>query len=300
MIQQKFFKVEVEHNKEKWFVYAPSSVEEPFDHTVMFVTERFTERWTDLLSVSHCLIFWPMKCQIAQELEQRHHIVACKNPRLEYARFFRKNHIQNLPQNGSAVLTNGSYIADGSRIGSDVTIMPGAYIGQEVMIGSSVYIGSGVRLIGKIKIGSNVVIRENTVLGADGLSMEREEDGRMIPIPQFGGVCVDDNVSIGANVTIARGAIDDTVIGKGSMIDNNCFISHNVKIGENVGIVGETILFGSVRVGKNSFISGNTAVRDGRSIGEHALVGMGGVVTKDVQDHTVVMGNPAGPLLERV
>lgn len=206
---------------------------------------------------------------------------------------FYKNGIKNLPPDEPMVFRNGSCISENSSIGNQVTIMPGAYIGPEVSIGDSVYIGSGVRLVGKVTVGSHVTIRENTVIGADGLAMEREADGKMIPIPQFGGVHIMDEVQLGANVTIARGAIDDTVIGKGSIIDNNCFISHNVKLKENVSIVGETILFGSVAVGKNSFISGNVSVRDGINIGENSLIGMSSVVTKNIADNVVAMGNPA-------
>lgn len=160
-------------------------------------------------------------------------------------------------------------------------------------MGNNVYIGSGVKMIGKIKIGNNVIVRENTVIGADGLSTNRDEEGRALTMPQFGGVWIGDNVEIGALTVIARGAIDDTVIENGVKIDNSCFISHNVRIGKNSFIVGETIMFGGSSTQEQAFISGNATIRNKIRIGEKALVGMGAVVTKDVEDFSVVIGNPA-------
>ena len=104
---------------------------------------------------------------------------------------------------------------------------------------------------------------------------------------------IEDNVQIGALTVIGKGAIDDTVIRAGSRIDNSCFISHNVQIGEDTLVVGETIMFGSSSTGEQTFISGNSTVRDGVAIGKRAMIGMGSVVTKSVPDDGIVKGNPA-------
>ena len=112
-------------------------------------------------------------------------------------------------------------------------------------------------------------------------------------MPQFGRIILEDNVQIGALTVIARGAIDDTIIKKGAKIDNSSFVSHNVVIGEDTFVVGETILFGSSSVGSQTLISGNSTIRDGRHVGAKAKVGMGSVVIRDVEDGAVVKGNPA-------
>ena len=165
-------------------------------------------------------------------------------------------------------------------------IFPDVYIGKDVVIGNDVYIASGVKLVGSVTIGDHVVIRDNTVIGADGLTTSRNDNGEAITIPQFGGVSIEDDVQIGANV-------DDTRIGRGSKIDSSCFISHNVSIGEDTFIVGETIMFGSSSTGKQVLISGNSTIRDSVHIGDKAVVGMGAVVVKDVLENSVVKGNPA-------
>ena len=160
-------------------------------------------------------------------------------------------------------------------------------------MGDNCYVGTGARLVGEIHMGSAVIIRENAVIGADGLSTDRDEYGRALTMPQFGGVVLEDNVQIGALTVIARGAIDNTVLKCGTKVDNSVFISHNVILGEDTFVVGETIMFGSSSTGKQAFISGNSTIRDGRHIGEKSVVGMGSVVVRDVEDGAVVKGNPA-------
>ena len=104
---------------------------------------------------------------------------------------------------------------------------------------------------------------------------------------------IEDDVKIGALTVIARGAIDNTIIKRGTKVDNSTFISHNVVLGEDTFVVGETIMFGSSSTGKQAFVSGNSTIRDGRHIGDKAIVGMGSVVVKNVDDGVVVKGNPA-------
>jgi len=298
----KYFKIQIDKACEKlnkWYVYRPASINNPLDNSVMFINSKYIEKWEGLLKVKECLVFWPKEYEIPSEIKKRHYFVECDNPRLEYALFFENNGINSLQKNVVGEYKNGSFIANDSIIGNNVNILPGCYIGNEVTIGNGTYIGSGVKIVGRVEIGENVIIHENTVIGADGLSMERNENGRMITIPQFGGVVIEDNVRIAANVVIARGAIEDTVIGKGCILDNSSFISHNVRLGKNVAIVGESILFGSVSVGQNSFISGNVTIRDGIQVGENAFIGMGAVVVNNVNDNDVVVGAPARSKLKR-
>ena len=190
-------------------------------------------------------------------------------------------------------MVDGAFICDGAVIGNNCRIFPGAYIDSEVVIGNNCYIGSGVRLLGSVKIGNDCIIRENTVIGSDGLTTRRDIKGKVVTIPQFGGVIIEDNVQIGALTVIGKGAIDNTVIHSGSRIDNCCFISHNVQIGEDTLVVGETIMFGSSSTGDQAYISGNSTIRDGVDIGERAIVGMGSVVVKSVPAGRIVKGNPA-------
>lgn len=276
-----------------YLIYRPASLNNPKDNAVMFVRESFMKYSGALMNCKDCLVFWPIKESIPVEIAERHALVQCEKPHKEFARFFSDNSITFLPKKYEGKLVDNAFIADSALIGEECLILPGAYIGGEVEIGDNCYIGSGVKLVGRIQIGNNVVIRENSVIGADGLTTDRDEDGKALTIPQFGGVVIEDDVQIGALTVIARGAIDNTVIKRGSKIDNCTFISHNVQIGEDVFIVGETIMFGSSSTGNKVMISGNATIRDGRRIGDNAIVGMGAVVVQNVEDNAVVKGNPA-------
>ncbi len=292
---KKFFDVSVEKydaNK-KFHVFRPASLRKPKDNAVMFIMKEYLQYMEMLYNVKECLIFWPCEESVPKEIATCNVVKKCERPHFEYCKFFRDNNVVYLPRKAEGKYIDGSFIATGAIIGSNACIMPGAYIGENVRMGDNVYVGAGVKLVGDIVIGNNVVIRENSVLGADGLSTDRDEDGKAATMPQFGEVILEDDVQIGANTVIARGAIDETVIRRGSKIDNSCFISHNVHIGEDSFIVGETIMFGSSELGDKAFVSGNATIRNGIKIGNNVTVGMGAVVVRDVEDGRVVKGNPA-------
>ena len=291
----KYFRVNVkQYDKTKSFeVVCPSSLNNPKNNSVMFITSSNLDKVSSFDEVNNCLIFWPKDIDVPNGFLSKHAIVLADNPHNAYCLFFKANNITNIQENEEVSFINGSFVSPKAHIGKGTTIMPGCYIGSNVVIGDNCYIGSGTKLIGIVNIGNNVLIKENAVIGADGLTTDRDETGKAITMPQFGSVVVEDDVQIGANSVIARGAIDETRICKGAKIDNLCFISHNVVLGENTFIVGETIMFGSSSTGKNSMISGNSTIRNGIHIGDNSLVGMGSVVTKNVADNAIVKGNPA-------
>lgn len=282
------------YSSEKQFeVVRPASLGHPEDNAVMFVTQEHIQETTALEEVKDCLVFWPEGAEVPGTLREKHAIVPCADPRLEYCRFFRDNDIDDRPKQEHVELVGGAYISPKAKIGSDVTIMPGAYVSGECEIGDRCYIGCGVKLMGKVLIGKDVIIRENSVIGATSLSTNREPDGRPVTMPQFGWVVLEDHVQIGANVVISRGAIDETRICQYAKLDNTCFIAHNCRVGENSFVVGNTLMMGSSTMGKNSLLSGNSSVMNAVHIGDNALVGMGSVVVKDVPDSIVVKGSPA-------
>lgn len=274
-------------------VVRPASLNKPKSQAVMFIMEKYMDQTAAFSEVENCLVFWPESVEIPDGIKERHAVYKVAEPHKEFARFFCDNGITYLPELEEYELINGAYIAKGAVIGRNCRIFPSAYIGSEVTMGDNVYIGSGAKLLGEIHIGNNVVIRENAVIGADGLTTDRDENGKALTIPQFGGVILEDDVQVGALTVIGRGAIDNTTIKRGSKIDNSCFISHNVQIGEDAFVVGETIMFGSSSLGDQGYISGNATIRDGRHVGSKAKVGMGAAVTRDVEDGAVVKGNPA-------
>jgi len=292
-MEKEFFRVNInKYDKTKDFVITrAASLNAPHDHSVMFCTKDHLAESGVLGEVKDCLVFWP-EGEEFPDLPQ-HVFVHAKDPRQAYAMFFSDNNITYLPKPCEYKVVNNSFIAEGAKSGEGTVFLPGGYIDAEVVIGKDCYIGAGVKIMGRAKIGNNVVIRENSVIGADGLSTMRKPDGSPATIPQFGGVILEDGVQIGANTVIARAAIDDTVLHEGTKVDNSAFISHNVELGKYTFVVGETIMFGSSSTGECAYISGNSTIREGHHVGAHAMVGMGSNVVKNVPDGAVVKGNPA-------
>jgi len=186
----------------------------------------------------------------------------------------------------------------------DASIHPKAKISKSVFIGSNCSIGDciiaegtyiypNVTIYDGVTIGKNVIIQAGAVIGTDGLGCERKEGGELVKFSHLGGVIIKDNVEIGANCQIARGALSDTIIGKGSKINGLCFIAHNCILGNNVLITGNTMLAGSVKVEDNATIYSGVIIREQRKIGKGAIIGMGSVVTKDVPSGETWLGNPA-------
>ena len=295
--QKKYFSVEASRyvSGKNFSVYHPASLGLPSNNAVMFIQEKYMEEYGKIFeNVKECLIFWPETCAAPREIAERNAIVKCTNPHNRYCLFFEENNIRNLPGKETVEFKDGSWISSNARIGKNVVIMPGCYVSGDSEIGDNSYIGCGTKLMGEVVLGKNVIIRENSVLGADGLSTDRNEKKRAITMPQFGRVVLEDDVQIGANVVIARGAIDDTRVCRGSKIDSCSFISHNVTIGEDTFVVGESIMFGSSSVGNRCLISGNSILMNTVTVGDDSIIGAGAVVVKSVPANSKVKGNPAG------
>lgn len=211
------------------------------------------------------------------------------NPRLWFIRCLKKffSIIPNFEINKTAI------IGKGCRFPKEVYIGPYVTIGNSVSIGKNTIIHAGVRIYDNVRIGKNVIINSGAIIGVDGFGFERDENGTLEKFPHFGGVIIGDGVEILSNTCIERGTFSDTVIGKGTKIDNLVLVGHNSFIGKYCLIAGSTFIGGSVRIGDFSFIGGAASIKNGVTIGKKALVGMGAVVTKDVNDSDVVIGVPA-------
>lgn len=141
--------------------------------------------------------------------------------------------------------------------------------------------------------GNDCLIKPGAVIGQAGFGYERDLDGTPIRFPHFGRVALGNHVEVGANTVISKGALEDTVIGDGTKIDDLVYIAHNCKIGKKVMIAGNATLCGGVQVGDGAWIGAGASIKQNIMVGEGAVVGMGAVVVKDVTPYSTVAGNPA-------
>ncbi|HLF18245.1 MAG TPA: UDP-3-O-(3-hydroxymyristoyl)glucosamine N-acyltransferase [Candidatus Omnitrophota bacterium] len=184
-------------------------------------------------------------------------------------------------------------------IGDNTVIQAGCFIGHETKIGNGCHIYPNVTIRERIIIGNRVIIHSGTVIGSDGFGFEAV-DGVHTKIPQIGTVIIEDDVEIGANVTIDRARFDKTFIGKGTKIDNLVQIGHNVIIGENCIIVALVGIAGSVEIKKGVILAGQSGVSGHLTIGEGVIVGAKSGVMKSIPAHTKVSGFPARPIEEEL
>jgi UDP-3-O-[3-hydroxymyristoyl] glucosamine N-acyltransferase len=178
------------------------------------------------------------------------------------------------------------------RIGDRVTLFPGVVIGDSSIVGDDSLLYSGVSVRENVQIGKRVIINCGAVIGSDGFGFAPDGES-YFKILQTGGVIVGDDVEIGANTTIDRGAMGDTSIGEGTKIDNLVQIAHNVVIGTNCIIVSKSGISGSTIVGDNVTLAGKAAVAGHLKIGDHVTVGGFSGVTKNIPSGKVVAGFPA-------
>ncbi len=193
-----------------------------------------------------------------------------------------------------AVIEAQAQIGAGTRIGAGAVIGAGAKLGERCRIYPRVVLYPGTEL------GNNVVVHAGGVLGSDGFGYVRNaETGEYLQFPQQGRLVIEDDVEIGANTTIDRGALEETRIERGVKIDNLVHLGHNVRVGRDVVIAAQTGVSGSSSIGANAVVGGQVGIGDHASVGEQVILGSGsGVLThKKVRGAGVVFwGRPARPL----
>jgi UDP-3-O-[3-hydroxymyristoyl] glucosamine N-acyltransferase len=187
-----------------------------------------------------------------------------------------------------------AYIGDNCIIGDNCAVYPHVYIGDNTRMGNNCTLNPGVKIYHDCLLGEGVTVHAGSVIGSDGFGFAPQSETEFMKIPQIGNVVIEDHVEIGANVAIDRATMGSTIIHKGVKLDNLIQIGHNVEIGENTVMAGQTGVAGSSKVGKNCMfggqvgISGHIKIADGTKIG--AQSGVGG----DVKiENSILLGYPA-------
>lgn len=188
----------------------------------------------------------------------------------------------------------GVTLGDQVTIGARVTLYPGVFIGNDTTIGDDALLYPNVVVREGCTIGARVIIHSGTVIGSDGFGYVQDQ-GRHYKIPQLGGVTIEDDVELGANVTVDRATLGQTVIQQGTKVDNLVQIAHNVTIGAHSIIVSQVGIAGSTRVGHHVMIGGQAGLADHLVIGDQVMIAARAGVNRNLEPNQIVSGAPVMP-----
>ena len=193
-------------------------------------------------------------------------------------------------------LYDGEYtvISEHSSIGDGVQLYPQVYVGDGVKIGEGSILHPGVKVYEGCEIGAHCVIHAGAIIGADGFGFAPNQDNNYEKVPQVGKVIIEDHVEIGANTTVDRATMGATILRKGVKLDNLIMIAHNVEVGENTVIAGQSGISGSTKVGKNCMFGGQVGLIGHIHISPGVMMAAQSGITKDIkQEGIVIQGSPA-------
>jgi UDP-3-O-[3-hydroxymyristoyl] glucosamine N-acyltransferase len=205
--------------------------------------------------------------------------IVCDDP---YSYFARVSQLFNPRVLQAAGVHPSASVAPSAKLGARISIGPGCAIGDDVTLGDDSCLYPGVVVYPACRIGARAIIHSGAVIGADGFGIA-SEGGRWLKIPQIGAVVIGDDVEIGANTTIDRGAMDDTVIGDGVKLDNQIQIGHNCRVGAHTAMAGCVAVAGSADIGSHCTIGAGALILGHLSICDHAHVSADTVISRSIR-----------------
>lgn len=222
-------------------------------------------------------------------------IILSKEPKLLFAKIANDLFVKKVTTRRHPT----AYVHLKAKLGKNVHIGAFCYIGK-CKIGDGCVIHSHVSIEDGTVIGNNVTIKSGARIGQQGSGYVKNENGEYINFPQIGTVIIEDNVVIGSNSSIDGGALKFTKIGRGTKIDNQVQVAHNVLIGENCIITASVCIGGSCEIGNNVWIGLSASIKNKVKIGDGAFISMGSVVIRDLEAGASVIGNPAEDTMDFV
>ncbi len=273
-----------------------SSIESADTNSITFIDNKKYFKNLDSTKAGACIISDEGLSKYTSK--GRLSFLVSKNPYLSYVKLlniFYPDAI-NLNKNKinvskSSQISKNADLKDNVSIGDNTIINSFTSIGPNVYIGKNCFIGNNVS-ISNTYIGNNVIIQDGTIIGQDGFGYVNNGK-KYIKVPQIGIVKINDDVEIGSNCAIDRGSLNYTEIKKGVKIDNLVHIAHNVVIGENTVIAGQTGIAGSSSIGKNVLMGGQVGVSGHLSINDNVQIGAQSGVTKNISKNSIVSGTPS-------
>ena len=196
-----------------------------------------------------------------------------------------------------ASVPSSCQVSAGAWVGAGAVLAQGVFVGPNVTVGEGARIGEGSRLLAKaavcegVVIGKRCIVHPGAVVGSDGFGNAAQADGSWRKIPQLGSVRVGDDVEIGANTVIDRGALEDTVVGDGVRLDNLVQVGHNARIGEHTAIAGCVAIAGSARIGRRCRIAGQVGINGHIEICDDVVLLARTIVTRSITEPGAYAGS---------
>ena len=222
-------------------------------------------------------------------------LIRVKNPQSAFAVILALIDRERQSQHHPKGIHPKAHVEPTAVIGAGTIVYPGCFIGHNVRVGANCLLYPNVVLREDTQVGDRVIIHAGTVLGCDGYGFVPQA-AHHHKIPQIGKVVIEDDVEIGANVTIDRATTGETRVGAGTKIDNLVQIAHNVQIGRNCLITGQVGMAGSARVGNGVMMGGQVGISGHITIGDGAVIAAQSGVMNDVQPGEVLFGSPVRPI----
>ena len=221
-------------------------------------------------------------------LEQNNYksLIFTKNSRLAISLIINEFFIE---KKRKKYISSKASIHKSVKIGNKVIINEFVVIGENCIIGNNVSIYSGSIILPNTEIGNNVIINSGSKIGQEGFGYISDNNKKNIQFPHIGKVIIEDNVEIGSNTCIDRGALSNTIIGENTKINNLCHIAHNNVIGKNCLICAKVNISGSTIIRDNVYIGPNTSIIDGITIGSNSIIGMGGIVRSNIKKNSTIV-----------
>ena len=276
-----------------------SSIENAISGSITFIDNKKYFKRLNTTKASACIISESIlsKHKLSKDLS----FLVSKSPYLSYVKLLnifypdvkssKKDKKKDIVVSSSSEVSNYVDLKSNVSIGGKTVINSFSSIGPNVHIGKNCFIGNNVSITNSY-IGNNVIIQDGTIIGQDGFGYVLDKK-KYIKVPQIGIVKIDDDVEIGSNCAIDRGSLNFTEIKKGVKIDNLVHIAHNVVIGENTVIAGQTGIAGSSVIGKNVLMGGQVGISGHLHISDNVQIGAQSGVTKNISMNSIVSGTPS-------
>ncbi|PCJ67840.1 MAG: hypothetical protein COA58_01505 [Bacteroidetes bacterium] len=224
-------------------------------------------------------------------------LVTCKDPRLLFNKVLNKYFYT--PEEFVSGISNSAIVHPNARIHPSVYIGPYSKIG-ECTIDEGTIIKGQVTIHNGVEIGKNITIHEYCNLGSSGFGHIWDENGNTQEMPQIGSLIIKDDVEIFQYVNVDRGTLSSTIIESGVILDHYVHIAHNSVVGANCLVAARVVVCGSSEIGSNCFIGVNSVLIEALTIGKNCIIGAGAIVTKNIPEYEVWVGNPASKLRDNI